>query len=186
LASCPSAKLRASVVNTRALADVARGLGLGRWLRLGRGEETTGGRDKNSILADTTEALLGAVYLDRGVDAAVALVQRLFGPLMVAASKDGAALDWKTALQELSATRCLGVPDYRLAESGPDHAKSFTAAVHVGGAARGHGAGRSKKEAEQRAAEAAFGALSDERPDPDVTGGDLAGDDLAGGVAAGA
>ena len=170
------AKLRASVVNTRALAGVARELGLGRWLRLGRGEETTGGRDKNSILADTTEALLGAVYLDRGVDAAVALVLRLFGPLMHAASQDGAALDWKTALQELSATRGLGVPDYRLGESGPDHAKSFTAVVHLSGEARGEGAGRTKKEAEQRAAEAAFGALSD----------DAAGDELAGDVAAGA
>ena len=127
------AKLRASVVNTRALAGVARELGLGRWLRLGRGEETTGGRDKNSILADTTEALLGAVYLDRGVEAAVELVQRLFGPLMHAAAQDGAALDWKTALQELAATRGLGVPDYRIDESGPDHAKRFAAVVHVGG-----------------------------------------------------
>ncbi len=177
LAEGQLAKLRASVVNTRALAGVARELGLGRWLRLGRGEETTGGRDKNSILADTTEALLGAVYLDRGVDAAVALVQRLFGPLMHAAAQDGAALDWKTALQELSATRGLGVPDYRLAESGPDHAKSFTAVVHVAGRPRGEGDGRSKKEAEQRAAEAAFGALSDEDPN---------GDDLPGDVAAGA
>ena len=175
------AKLRASVVNTRALAGVARELGLGRWLRLGRGEETTGGRDKNSILADTTEALLGAVYLDRGVDAALALVQRLFGPLMHAASQDGAALDWKTALQELSATRGLGVPDYRLAESGPDHAKSFTAVVHVGGSARGEGAGRSKKEAEQRAAESAFGVLSDAEPDgAGGRAGDVAGDLAAG------
>src|ERR671921_2126899 len=82
LAEGQLAKLRAAVVNMRALAGVARELGLGRWLRLGRGEETTGGRDKNSILADTTEALLGAVYLDRGVAAALALVQRLFGPLM--------------------------------------------------------------------------------------------------------
>ena len=177
LAEGQLAKLRASVVNTRALAGVARELGLGRWLRLGRGEETTGGRDKNSILADTTEALLGAVYLDRGVDAAMALVQRLFGPLMHAAAQDGAALDWKTALQELSATRGLGAPDYRLDERGPDHAKSFTAVVHVAGQARGEGDGRSKKEAEQRAAEAAFGALSDESP---------SGDDLAGDVAAGA
>jgi ribonuclease III len=174
LAEGQLAKLRASVVNTRALAGVARELGLGRWLRLGRGEETTGGRDKNSILADTTEALLGAVYLDRGVDAAVALVQRLFGPLMHAAAQDGAALDWKTALQELSATRSLGVPDYRLVESGPDHEKSFTAVVHVGGEARGEGDGRSKKEAEQRAAEAAFGALSDHADSADDAAGDIA------------
>jgi ribonuclease III len=159
------AKLRASVVNTRALAGVARGLGLGRWLRLGRGEEVTGGRDKNSILADTTEAVLGAVYLDRGVEAALALVHRLFDPLMRAASESGAAQDWKTALQELTAARGLGVPEYRLAESGPDHAKSFTAVVRVQGQAWGEGAGRSKKEAEQQAASTAFGALDDDGPE---------------------
>ena len=164
------AKLRASVVNTRALAQVARGLGLGRWLRLGRGEEVTGGRDKNSILADTTEAVLGAVYLDRGVEAAVALVHRLFDPLMRAASQSGAALDWKTALQELTATLGLGVPDYRLSESGPDHAKSFAAVVLVAGQSRGEGAGSSKKEAEQQAAERAFGALSPVPGGPDGAG----------------
>lgn len=160
LAEGQLAKLRASVVNTRALAGVARALGLGRWLRLGRGEEVTGGRDKNSILADTTEAVIGAVYLDRGVGAALALVHRLFDPLMRAAASQGAALDWKTALQELTAAQSLGVPDYRISESGPDHAKSFAAVVHVAGTVRGDGAGRSKKEAEQQAAEAAFAALS--------------------------
>jgi ribonuclease-3 len=153
------AKLRASVVNTRALADVARTLGLGRWLRLGRGEEVTGGRDKNSILADTMEAVLGAVYLDRGIAAVTTVVRRLFDPLMRAASEDGAALDWKTALQELSAARGLGVPDYRIGESGPDHMKSFTAEVALAGSVRGSGTGRSKKEAEQHAAEAAYVAL---------------------------
>ena len=158
------AKLRASVVNTRALADVARSLELGRWLRLGRGEEVTGGRDKSSILADTTEALIGAVYVDRGIEAAATLVRRLFDPLMRAASQDGAALDWKTALQELAAARGLGVPDYRIGESGPDHAKSFTAEVALGGDVLGTGAGRSKKEAEQHAAEAACAALGDASP----------------------
>jgi len=162
LAEGQLAKLRASVVNTRALAGVARSLGLGDWLRLGRGEEVTGGRDKNSILADTTEAVIGAVYVDRGVEAALALVQRLFAPLMRAAATEGAALDWKTALQELTAARTLGVPDYRLSESGPDHAKSFAAVVRVAGQVQGEGSGRSKKEAEQQAAEAAFGALSDD------------------------
>ena len=160
------AKLRASVVNTRALADVARALQLGRWLRLGRGEEVTGGRDKNSILADTMEAVIGAVYLDRGIGAATTLVRALFDPLMIAASEDGAALDWKTALQELSAARGLGVPDYRIAESGPDHAKSFVAEVAVGGEVCGSGAGRSKKEAEQQAAEAAFVQLGGAPPAP--------------------
>ncbi len=153
------AKLRASVVNTRALADVARTLQLGKWLRLGRGEEVTGGRDKNSILADTMEAVIGAVYLDRGIATVTTVVRALFDPLMRAASEDGASLDWKTALQELSAARGLGVPDYRIAESGPDHAKSFTAEVALAGEVQGAGAGRSKKEAEQQAAEAAYVAL---------------------------
>ncbi len=154
------AKLRASVVNTRALADVARTLQLGRWLRLGRGEEVTGGRDKNSILADTMEAVIGAVYLDRGVATATTVVRELFDPLMRAASQDGASLDWKTALQELAAARGLSTPAYSIEESGPDHAKSFIAQVAVGGALCGSGTGRSKKEAEQKAAEAAYAELS--------------------------
>jgi len=152
------AKLRASVVNARALAAVARSLELGRWLRLGRGEQVTGGRDKTSILADTMEAVIGAVYLDRGIASATVMVRTLFDPLMQAASQ-GAELDWKTTLQELTAARRLGVPDYRLAESGPDHAKSFTAQVHVAGVVHGVGSGSSKKEAEQQAAEAAWTAL---------------------------
>ncbi len=154
------AKLRASVVNTRALAEVARGLQLGRWLRLGRGEEVTGGRDKNSILADTMEAVIGAVYLDRGIGGATVLVRSLFGPLMAAAAADGAQLDWKTALQEVMAARGLGVPGYRITESGPDHDKRFAAEVLVGLEPLGAGDGRSKKEAEQVAAEAAWTALS--------------------------
>jgi len=160
LAEGQLAKLRASVVNTRALAAVARGLQLGRWLRIGRGEEVTGGRDKNSILADTMEALIGAVYLDRGIAGATAMVRALFDPLMAVAATQGAALDWKTALQELMAARGLGVPDYRIGESGPDHAKQFTAEVLVEGEPHGDGEGRSKKEAEQQAAEAAWVALS--------------------------
>ena len=157
------AKLRASVVNTRALAGVARGLGLGRWLRLGRGEETTGGRDKNSLLADTMEALIGAVYLERGLPGAQRLVRSLFGPLMVAAAQDGASLDWKTALQELTAARGAGAPEYALTESGPDHDKRFEARVLVSGEVLGTGAGLSKKEAEQHAAEAAARALAAEQ-----------------------
>ena len=156
LAEGQLAKLRASVVSTRALAAVARTIGLGDWVRLGRGEEGTGGRDKSSILADTLEALLGAVYLDRGLDVAAEVVCRLFDPLMRAAAGQGAALDYKTALQELSAARSLGAPEYRTAESGPDHAKEFTAHVVVGGDVLGSGAGRTKKEAEQNAAEQAW------------------------------
>jgi ribonuclease-3 len=156
------AKLRASVVSTRALAAVARTIGLGDWVRLGRGEETTGGRDKSSILADTLEALLGAVYLDRGLDTVTEVVHRLFDPLMRAAATQGASLDYKTALQELSAARSLGVPEYRSDESGPDHAKEFTAHAVVGGEVRGSGEGRTKKEAEQHAAEQAWLSFADD------------------------
>ncbi|MGH3907029.1 MAG: ribonuclease III [Pseudonocardiaceae bacterium] len=158
------AKLRASVVNMHALAGVARGLGpggVGEYVLLGRGEELTGGRDKASILADTTEALIGAVYLQHGMEASRALVHRLFGPLLVEAPLLGAGLDWKTSLQELTAGADLGVPEYRVAEDGPDHLKEFTATAVIAGEARGSGQGRTKKEAEQRAAEAAWRALSD-------------------------
>ncbi len=160
LAEGSLAKLRASVVSTRALANVARTLGLGPWMRLGKGEDVTGGRDKPSILADTMEALIGAVYLEWGLDGATKLVRRLFDPLMEAAAMDGAALDWKTALQELTAARGLGVPDYAITESGPDHAKAFLARALVAGVERGSGKGSSKKEAEQRAAEVAWTELN--------------------------
>jgi ribonuclease-3 len=150
------AKLRAAVVNMRALADVGRELELGRFVRLGRGEETTGGRDKSSILADTLEALLGAVYLAQGLEVASALVHRLFDPLIKEAATLGAGLDWKTSLQELTATVALGVPEYHVSETGPDHEKLFRADVVVGGQVQGKGAGRSKKEAEQEAAAAAW------------------------------
>ncbi len=150
------AKLRAAVVNSRALAEVARGLDLGSFIRLGRGEEGTGGRNKASILADTLEAVIGAVYLDRGLDAASHLVHRLFDPLIEKSSSLGAGLDWKTSLQELTATESLGVPEYLVSESGPDHAKTFTAAARVGGVTYGTGTGHSKKEAEQQAAESAW------------------------------
>jgi ribonuclease III len=160
------AKLRASVVNMRALADVARGLGaegLGPYLLLGKGEETTGGRDKASILADTLEALLGAIYLQHGLETAEQVIHKLFDPLMAEAARQGAGLDWKTSLQELTAALGLGVPEYRITEAGPDHAKTFTAWVVVAGDRYGGAEGRSKKEAEQRAAEAAWRELS-ERP----------------------
>ncbi|MCW2611076.1 MAG: putative ribonuclease, partial [Cryptosporangiaceae bacterium] len=161
------AKLRASVVNMRALADVARNLGrkpgetappsdgttpvtggLGPHLRLGKGEEATGGRDKASILADTLEALLGAVYLDHGIDVVSRVIHRLFDPVMADSAERGAGLDWKTSLQELTAETTLGVPEYRVTEEGPDHAKTFTATAVVAGEELGEGEGRSKKEAE--------------------------------------
>lgn len=153
------AKLRAAVVNMRALADVSRDLGLGEFIRLGRGEEGTGGRDKSSILADTLEAIIGAVYLDRGLDTASEFVHRLFDPLIATASGLGAGLDWKTSLQELTASEMLGVPEYQVEESGPDHQKTFRATVRVAGESYGLGEGRSKKEAEQQAAESAWKAI---------------------------
>jgi ribonuclease III len=154
------AKLRAAVVNMRALAGVARGLHLGDFVRLGRGEEGTGGRDKSSILADTLEAVIGAVYIERGLEQASGLVHRLFDPVIARSARLGAGLDWKTSLQELTAAGVLGVPEYHVDESGPDHQKSFRAVVRVGGRVYGSGEGRSKKEAEQQAAEAAWRAIS--------------------------
>ena len=153
------AKLRAAVVNMRALADVGRALGLGEFVRLGRGEETTGGRDKSSILADTVEALIGAVYLDSGFAAATALVHRLVDDLIDESATLGAGLDWKTSLQELTSEFGMGVPEYEVTEEGPDHAKVFTASAIVGGTVHGKGQGRSKKEAEAGAAETAWRAL---------------------------
>ena len=158
------AKLRASVVNMHALADVARTLGpqgLGPHLRLGKGEETTGGRDKASILADTLEALLGAIYLQHDLDTTAKVIHRLFDPLMAESAGRGAALDWKTSLQELTAALGLGVPDYVIDDSGPDHAKTFTAWVVVAGERYGGSDGRSKKQAEQRAAAAAWHTLTE-------------------------
>jgi ribonuclease III len=157
------AKLRASVVNARALAGVARSLGtggIGPHLLLGRGEELTGGRDKDSILADTFEALLGAIYLEHGIERATEVIRRLFDPLMAESARRGAGLDWKTSLQELTAKYGWGVPEYLIEEQGPDHAKMFTAWAVAGGERFGGSAGRSKKEAEQRAAEEAWRALS--------------------------
>jgi ribonuclease III len=181
LAEGKLAKLRASVVNMRALAEVARAIGpdgIGKYLLLGRGEDATGGRDKPSILADTLEAILGAIHLEHGIAVASEVIHRLFDPLLDVAPSHGAGLDWKTSLQELTAERGLGVPDYRITSEGPDHAKSFTAAAVVGGQVFGVRPGRNKKEAEQAAAEAAWRALSDTDdsvdPGPDDTSrGDL-------------
>lgn len=160
LAEGQLAKMRAAVVNARALADVARELDLGSHLRLGRGEEITGGRDKSSILADTLEAVIGAVYLERGLVVAEALIHRLFDPVIERAAGLGAGLDWKTSLQELTSALDLGTPEYAVEESGPDHAKAFRARVLLDREEYGDGRGRSKKEAEQQAAEAAYRAVN--------------------------
>ncbi|GAC58837.1 ribonuclease III [Gordonia hirsuta DSM 44140 = NBRC 16056] len=159
------AKIRASVVNMNALADVARELGpggLGAHLYLGRGEELTGGRDKASILADGLESLFGAVFLDHGMTVAKEVILRLFEPLIDRAGELGAGLDWKTSLQELTAARSLGVPHYQITSTGPDHDKEFTAEAVVAGRALGAGVGRTKKEAEQKAAALAWSTLNDE------------------------
>ena len=154
------AKLRAAVVNMRALAGVARTLGLGEDVFLGRGEETTGGRDKASILADTMEAVIGTVYLSAGLPAATLFVHHLLDTLMESSANLGAGLDWKTSLQELTAAGSLGVPEYRVTEQGPDHEKVFEAESVVGSELLGSGSGRSKKEAEQKAAEVAWTELN--------------------------
>ena len=154
------AKLRAAVVNMRALAEVARTMGLGEYIFLGRGETATGGRDKASILADTMEAVIAAIYLSGGMPVATTFVHHVLDPLMVSSASLGAGLDWKTSLQELTASGSLGVPEYHVTEQGPDHQKSFNAYVSVGGKPMGTGAGSSKKEAEQMAAEVAWTELT--------------------------
>jgi ribonuclease-3 len=153
------AKRRAALVSTVALAEVARGINLGSFVLLGHGEELTGGRDKDSILADATEALIGATFVSCGDEQARDLVLRLIEPLLDDPSRFGAAMDPKTSLQEVAAT--LGhVPLYEVTHSGPDHAREFTATVRVGDLAQAHGVGSSKKHAEIAAALAAWTLLS--------------------------
>lgn len=146
------AKRRASLVSSVALAEVARSIGLGQHIRLGHGEELTGGRDKSSILADTVEAIIGATYLSAGADAATALVLRLITPLLDDPERFGAAMDPKTSLQELAARTGRGVPSYVITDSGPDHSKRFHAVVVLGGEEIASGDGSSKKHAEMAAA----------------------------------
>lgn len=155
------AKMRASIVNTRALADVARTIGLGENVYLGKGETQSGGADKDSILADTMEAVIGAVYLDQDLEAAASLIHRLFDPLIELSGRLGAGLDWKTSLQERTAELGLGAPSYRVKHNGPEHDKEFKAKVIVAEQTLGSGVGRSKKIAEQIAAEQAWNALKD-------------------------
>jgi ribonuclease III len=155
------AKRRASLVSSAALAEVGRSIGLGPFIRLGRGETLTGGADKPSILADTVEAIIGAVYLDRGGDAATALVLRLVAPLLRDPERFGAAMDPKTSLQEIAARRGSPAPAYTVTESGPDHNKHFVATVVVGDLVQASGEGSSKKQAEMAAALDAWTRLND-------------------------
>jgi ribonuclease-3 len=150
------AKLRAAMVNMTTLADVSRQLGVGDAIMLGRGEELSGGRAKASILADAIEAIFGAVYLDQGMEVCTALLERLFWPRMDAYARGEGDRDYKTILQEVAAQDLQRLPEYRVEERGPDHQKEFTATVYLAGVEYGRGTGRSKKEAEQRAAQEAF------------------------------
>jgi ribonuclease-3 len=150
------AKLRATVVSSNALAGVARELDLGSCLLLGKGELASGGSGKTSILADAMEAMIGAVYLDAGWGAASELVLRLFADRIAEAARRPGIEDFKTRLQEFSARNHETLPDYHIASDGPDHAKRFFAEVHIDGTRYGAGEGRSKKEAEQAAAAAAW------------------------------
>jgi len=150
------AKIRSSVVNAVALAEVAAGLAVGDALLLGKGENSSGGREKASILADAMEALIGAVYLDRGWPAVEELVMGLFGPRIEEAAGRPGGGDYKTRLQELCAREFEKLPIYLVEEEGPDHAKRFDAVVIIDGAQRGSGRGRSKKQAEQAAARDAW------------------------------
>lgn len=154
------AKRRASLVSAVALAEVARSIGLGDHLKLGKGEELTGGRGKSSILADTVEALIGAAYLDCGGEEATALVLRLIDPLLADPARFGAAMDPKTSLQELVASLGRSAPVYEVVDAGPDHSKVFTATVVVDGEGIATGTGTSKKQAEMAAALSAWTALS--------------------------
>jgi len=158
------AKLRAAVVNAKALADVARTLGLGEFLLLGKGEEATGGRDKSSILADAVEAILGAIYVEHGLVKSGEVILQLFAPILAASAELGAGLDWKTSLAELVNSKSLGAIEYMIEQSGPDHDKRFSAQVKVGQDLYGNGEGKSKKEAEQHAAASAYTEINNLRP----------------------
>jgi ribonuclease-3 len=155
------ARLRASVVNTVALADIARTIGLGEHLKLGKGEEGSGGRDKASLLADSFEAVIGAVYLDQGIAAVTAVLRPLFDRVLDEVVAGGMTFDAKTALQEAAVKLHGEVPVYRVASSGPDHDKRFNAHVFIAGESFGSGTGHSKKEAEQHAAREALDKLEE-------------------------
>jgi len=159
--------LRSGIVNMRALADIARTLELGKYIRLGKGEEVTGGRDKNSLLADALEALIGAIYLECGFESTTTVVRALIKETLESAMAKGAGLmakgaglDGKTALQELVSSLGKGTLEYLVTEEGPDHDKSFTAVAMVSGEAVAQGIGKSKREAEQSAARTAYEILS--------------------------
>ncbi len=155
------AKLRAAVVSAKSLAAVAETLGIGEHILLGRGEEASGGSKKASILSDTLEAILGAIYIQFGLKRAAEVIHAIFDPVIANAAELGAGLDWKTSLQEISAGHGLGVPIYEIESTGPDHAKEFRASVLLTELRFDGGEGRSKKEAEQMVAEIAWRAIKE-------------------------
>ena len=162
LADMPEGKLtdlRRSVVNMHSLADIARELGIGEFLLLGRGEDAAGGRDKSSILADALEALIGAVYLDGGSAAAIECVGRLMQQSINYAIPNLELFDTKTRLQEVCARLGIGIPKYDTFGEGPDHEMLFTATVAIDSVDYGSGTGRTKKAAEQVAAMRAYDAV---------------------------
>lgn len=153
-------KMRAGVVNMYALADLARSIDLGRHILLGRGERGTGGADKHSILADTTEALLGSIYLQHGFAVAKETILRLFDEMIDNAPTESRGRDWKTLLQERIAAKKLSAPEYVVKTSGPDHELTFFVDVLIDGVVKGSGTGATKKEAEMQAAHQAHTALA--------------------------
>lgn len=157
-------RLRASIVSEPTLAAIAREIGLGSHLLLGKGEEQTGGRNKDSLLADSLEALIASVYLDAGKNASEAFIIRFFDEVMQKTCRSGGTLDYKTAIQELCQERLKLLPEYRVAsETGPDHQKQFAVELRIKGDVHGRGIGRSKKEAEQKAAKEALEKLGSDR-----------------------
>ena len=158
-------RLRAAVVSEPALAAIAREIGLGRYILLGRGEEQTGGRDKGSLLANCLEALIASIYLDTGKESADAFVIRFFENIIQKTCTSRGTLDHKTKLQELCQERLRQLPEYKVvSESGPDHQKQFEVEVWINGQVSGRGIGRNKKEAEQRAAKEAIARLTEDVP----------------------
>jgi len=154
-------KLRAAIVNEKQLANFARTFTLGESLYLGRGEEQTSGREKPSLLADAYEAVLGAIYLDRGFSKAASVIRKHYEQLLDAATTEEIYKDYKTELQEKSQSIFKSIPRYRLAgESGPDHDKTFEIELTIRNEVMGRGTGRSKKEAEQQAAREALGKIN--------------------------
>ncbi len=163
--------IRASLVNEPSLYAVAKKIGLGEFVRLGRGEAASGGADKPSILSDALEAVLGAVYLDAGFHAACRVVDRLWGPLLEEAATNRTFKDHKTRLQELMQERRRITPSYRMIGSrGPDHERTFFVEARTAGEVLGRGEGRSKKEAEQMAAKDALENIAAKEPTEDDDG----------------